>query len=583
MQLFIIVLLSLLGNTHIFAKSYSYKMKKRPSLNSAFIKLQQLVTLDKKDLSTVYFFAILGGIISLTLPLGIQTILTFVMAATFSTSIAILILLVLIGVFLNGLVQVRQMQAIERIRQKIFTRYSLEMSHKIPNLDLEKLDNYYLPQMVNYFFDVTSLTKSMEKILLDIPAAIFQIFLGLLLLSFYHPIFIAFGLAVVAVLFIILKYTSRRGFETNMEASDYKYKIAGWLQEVAHLVKSFKYSRDNEIHMTRSNSLVSGYLVSRTNHFKVLVFQYWSFISFKILIVASMLLVGSYLLIEQQINLGQFIASDIVIILIISSVEKLITGVDKVYDSLTSIEKLSKVIDSENEEGGSVLLQTAKGVAVDFSNVNYTYPDGSKALENVNLKIKPGKIIGITAPSGSGRSTLIRLLTGAFKGYTGMISINEIPVSNYDVQNLRKHSGILLSQQDIFNGTILENITMGNTNISMQEITSLATKTGFTGFVNSNKKGFDLLLDPFGKKLNNHIRRNILLMRALTGKPALLLLEEPFEHLPIEQQTTMMDYLKNDSNATAIILTNNEYILNRCSSIVKMNTNQTITQVVENE
>ena len=557
-------------------------MKKRPSLNSAFIKLQQLVTLDKKDLSTVYFFAILGGIISLTLPLGIQTILTFVMAATFSTSIAILILLVLIGVFLNGLVQVRQMQAIERIRQKIFTRYSLEMSHKIPNLDLEKLDNYYLPQMVNYFFDVTSLTKSMEKILLDIPAAIIQIFLGLLLLSFYHPIFIAFGLAVVAVLFIILKYTSRRGFETNMEASDYKYKIAGWLQEVAHLVKSFKYSRDNEIHMTRSNSLVSGYLVSRTNHFKVLVFQYWSFISFKILIVASMLLVGSYLLIEQQINLGQFIASDIVIILIISSVEKLITGVDKVYDSLTSIEKLSKVIDSENEEGGSVLLQTGNGVAVDFSNVNYTYPDGSKALENVNLKIKPGKIVGITAPSGSGRSTLIRLLTGAFKGYTGMISINEIPVSNYDVHSLRKNSGILLSQQDIFNGTILENITMGDTNISMQEITSLANKTGFNTFVNSNKKGFDLLLDPFGKKLNNNIRRNILLMRALTGKPALLLLEEPFEHLPIEQQNTMIDYLKKDSNATAIILTNNEYILNRCSTIVKMNTNQTITQVVEN-
>ena len=127
-------------------------MKKRPSLNSAFIKLQQLVTLDKKDLSTVYFFAILGGIISLTLPLGIQTILTFVMAATFSTSIAILIILVLIGVFLNGLVQVRQMQAIERIRQKIFTRYSLEMSHKIPNLDLEKLDNYYLPEYPTIFF-----------------------------------------------------------------------------------------------------------------------------------------------------------------------------------------------------------------------------------------------------------------------------------------------------------------------------------------------------------------------------------------------------------------------------------------------
>lgn len=555
-------------------------MKQQPSLNKALLKLQQLVTLDKKDLSAVYFFAILGGIISLSLPLGIQTILNFVLAATFSTSIAILIFLVLIGVFLNGLVQIRQMQAIERIRQKIFTRYSLEMSHKIPKLDLEKLDNYYLPQMVNYFFDVTSLTKSMEKILLDIPAAIIQIFLGLILLSFYHPIFIAFGAVLVGVLFFILKFTSRRGFETNMESSDYKYKIAGWLQEVAHLVKSFKYSKDSDIHMKKSDELVSGYLVSRTNHFKVLVFQYWSFISFKILIVASMLIVGAYLLIEQQINLGQFIASDLVIILIISSVEKLIVGVDKVYDSLTSIEKLSKVIDSDNEEGGTALLETNSGVGIEFNNVNYVYPNGSVALVDVNLKIEPGKIIGITAPSGSGRSTLLRLITGTFKDFTGMISINSIPLSNYNIHNLRKHTGVLMSDQDIFNGSVLENITMGNNQISMQEVTYLAGKTNFTQFINNHKNGFDQMLGPFGKKLNNYVRRNLLLIRALIGKPPLLLLEEPFEHLTFDRQKIMMDYLKNESNATTVILTNNKAILDQCNIVVNMNVQNTIESVL---
>lgn len=549
-------------------------MKQGLSLNRALIKLHKLVMLDKKDVGTVYFFAILGGIISLSLPLGIQTIMNFVLAASFSTSIVVLISLVLAGVFVNGLVQVRQMQEIEKIRQKIYARYSLEFSYKIPRIDLEKMDGYYLPQMANYYFDVASLTKSIEKILLDIPAALIQILLGLILLSFYHPIFIAFGALVVTVLVIILRITSRRGFETSMEASDYKYKIAGWLQEVASTVKSFKYSKGTDIHVQKSDKLISGYLQSRTQHFRILMVQYWSFISFKILIVAAMLIVGTYLLIQQQMTIGQFIASDIVIILIINSVEKLIVGMDKVYDSLTSIEKLSQVIDRENETGGSLHPSASQGFAVSFQNVRFVYPNGSEAFGNLSFEVPATKIAAITGHAGSGRSSILRLLTGAYKGFTGIININEIPIGNYNIEQLRLCTGIMLNQQDIFNATILHNITMGNKNIRLEEITMLAEKIGFTEFVNNTQLGYDTPLDPIAKKLHSHIRQNILLLRALVGKPRLLLLEDPVKHLTITQKLNILYYLKHESRATILLITDDEEAI--AQSDLKINLSQRV-------
>jgi ATP-binding cassette, subfamily B, bacterial len=532
-----------------------------PTLSSALIKLHKLIMTDKRDVTSVYFFAIAGGLISLTLPLGIQTIINFVIAATLSTSLVILIIIVIFGVFLNGFVQVRQSQVIERIRQKLFTRYALEFSSKIPQINLQEMDNYYLPEVINRFFDIPALAKSIEKLLVEIPTSVIQILLGLILLSFYHPLFIAFGAFVLIVLIVIIRITSPKGFETNMLSSDYKYKTAGWLQEVARGSKTFKYSKGSALHMQKSDELISEFLESRTAHFKILTTQYWSLIVFKILIVATMLIAGTWLLLNQQINVGQFIAADIVIILIITSVEKLIASMDNVYDSLTSIEKLSKIVDCKIEASGNLNFKNNTGCFVQFNEVGFAYPNGSMGLKQADFMLASNQVLCVKGESGAGRSTILRLLTGAYTGFTGSILLNQIPIGNYNLKDLRANTGIMLNEQDIFKGTILENLTMGNTIISMEDITTLADKIGFTDFIINNKNGYDTLLDPTGKRLSQHVRQNIKLMRALLGKPTLLLLETPLEHLNYKQKFTMMEYLRLETNATVIIISNDKDLL----------------------
>ncbi len=256
-------------------------------LKNPISRIMQVLKLEKKEITAVYFYAILNGIVQLSLPLGIQSIISFVLGGSISTSLVILITLVVLGVLFNGFVSVNQMRLIEKVQQKIFVRYSFEYANRIPKLDLQSVDNYYLPELVNRFFDTISLQKGISKLLLDIPTATIQILFGTFLLSFYHPVFIIFSLLLITLVTVILYFTSHRGMSTSIEESNYKYKVAGWLEELARVVRSFKFSKGTLLNLKKTDELVGGYLNARTAHFKVLLFQYWALIGFKMLITAA--------------------------------------------------------------------------------------------------------------------------------------------------------------------------------------------------------------------------------------------------------------------------------------------------------
>lgn len=534
-------------------------------------RILQVIRLEKNEITSVYFYAILSGLIQLSLPLGIQSIISFVLGGAISTSLVVLIVLVVLGVFLNGLLQVNQMRLIEKVQQKIFVRYSFEFAERIPKLNLQSVDSYYLPELVNRFFDTVALQKGISKLLLDIPAATIQILFGLILLSFYHPVFIFFGLVLVLVISLILRLTSAKGMESSLRESDYKYAVAGWLQEMARVVKSFKFSRSTSLNISKTDKLVSGYLTHRTTHFRVLLFQYWSLVGFKVAITAAMLIVGSILLVNQQLNIGQFIAAEIVILLVIGSIEKLIINLDTVYDVLTSVEKLGKLTDKPLEQDGTIeLVEEDKGLSIEMNGVNFKYSnEGSPVLNKIKLLVNSNEKVCIMGATGSGKSTLLRLMSGAYNDFEGTILIDNLPITNYQLDSLRKQTGILLSTQDIFLGTLLENINMGCDDISAKDILLMADKTGLKTFMAELKDGLNTQLDPVGKSLSRNIIQKILLLRALVNNPRLVLLEDPLEGLndPIRQK--VIDYLITETKGqTIVISSNDENIAAKCGKVI---------------
>ena len=522
-------------------------------------RIFNLVKLERKEITAIYFYAILNGLIQLSLPIGVQAIIGFVLGGSMSTSLVILIALVVIGVFFTGLLQVGQMQLIEKIQQNIFVRYSFELAERLPRLDLKKTDAYYLPELVNRFFEIPSLQKGLSKLLLDIPTATIQIIFGLLLLSFYHPAFIFFGLILVLILWLILYYTGNKGLQTSLAESAYKYGVAAWLEEMGRLIKSFKFSKGSSINMQKTDEKVGHYLEARNSHFTILQFQFKVLIAFKVLITASMLIIGSILLVDQQLNIGQFIAAEIVIISIIASVEKLIGNLDSVYDVLTSVDKIAKITDKPVEESGSYVLPEKKeGLSIEASNLNFAYADDKYVLQQINFRIKAGETVCITGKEGSGKSTLLKLVSGSYQGFEGSLQLNGLPVGNYELKSLREQTGILLSQQDIFHGSLLDNITMGQPGIDMEQVIRLFQQVGLSEFLATLAQGFDTWLDPTGKRLPRNVINKILLVRALVGQPRLLLLEEPWTQIEEPFRSQIIRLLLKDYPHTTILVVSND-------------------------
>lgn len=529
------------------------------SLSGALRKFFQVIRLEKKEVSAIYFYSILSGLLQLTLPLGIQAIINFAQAAAGSgklpISIGILIALVLVGVLVSGILQVNQMKIIEKIQQRLFTRYAFEFSFNIPRIDSKVINHNHLPELVNRFFETITLQKGISKLLLDIPLAVIQIIFGLILLSFYNPIFIFFGLLLFLILYAVLYFTAKRGLIESITESDFKYRVAAWMQEVARAFKSFKVSGMHNLHLKKTDEYVEGYLESKTAHFKILTYQYWSLIIFKLLISAAMLIIGTILLVNQQLNVGQFIAAEIVILLVLNAVEKLILNLDTAYDLLTGLEKINKITDQPIELEGSIAFKPSeRGTSLSAHSINFSFDNGQQILNNLHFDISEGQKICIMGDTASGKSTLMELLTGSLKSFEGNLLVNNIPINNLDMDTYRKHIGVFYHEQEIFHASLNDNICMGNSDVTPNEIMRLADIIGLKNFLSQLPNGLNTMLEPAGKGLSTMIAKKILLLRAFVHHPKLLLLDEPFELAGAESSKSINNYLLGLQHCTTVVV-----------------------------
>jgi ATP-binding cassette subfamily B protein len=543
------------------------------NISRSLYKLFRLLRLDGKEITALYLLSILSGLIQLSLPLGIQAIINFAIVATgrkqLPASMWVLILLVVLGVLFTGMLKINQMKIVEKIQQKIFTRFSFEFSYRIPKLNVKSIDQYHLPELVNRFFDIPTLQKSMAKLLLDIPTAVIQLCFGLILLAFYNSVFIVFGIILLVILYLILYISSPKGFEASLQESNFKYDIGGWIQEIARGIKTFKFFNSYKLHIEKTNHLLEGYLHARNRHFLILKLQYWSLVVFKILITASMLIVGGILLIRQEINIGQFIAAEIIILTIMNAVEKLIVSLETVYDLLTSVEKINKITEKPIDEEGSYEFIKKQGIEIEAKNLSFGF-DKTDILQNISFHIKPGQKVAITGDGDSGKTVLLRLLTGVFQDFKGDLSFDQIPINNYNLNTLRNHIGIYMQKQDIFSASLWENITLGNAEIKEQDVLDVFKIVGLDSFYKSLNKGFDTHLEPTGKQLSSSNVQKLLIARSLLNQPALLLLDEPMKLIAADDKQYLQNYLFGLKDVTIIFTTNDPSLISKSEMVIHL-------------
>lgn len=537
---------------------------------SSWQRFLGLLAIDKRDILQIFYYAIFAGVVNLTLPLGIQAIINLIQGAQISTSWILLVILVTLGVAFAGILQLTQMRIIENVQQKIFTRASFEFAYRFPKIKMSELRNYYPPELANRFFDTLTIQKAISKILIDFPAALLQIVLGLLLLSFYHPFFIIYGILLLLLVYIVFKFTAQRGLETSLDESKHKYRVAHWLQEVARTIISFKMAGKTNHALNKNDELVDSYLNSREGHFRILVVQFIQMIGFKVLVTGGLLIIGGVLVINQQMNIGQFVAAEIIILLVISSVEKLILGLESFYDVLTSLEKIGQVVDKdlEPQDGDTPNLST---INLELSGVTYN-PESldENILTDIYLSISHREMVLIKGKSGSGKTSLLKLIAGIIEPTKGTIYVNEKSLKGLNLNHYRFNIGQSLTEDTPFEGTILDNITFGD-EFTSDEIDWAIEHAGLTTYVKKQPKGLKTILYPEGKQISYTISKKIVLARNIIRKPTMLILKEPLEYFEPKEAKSIMSFLTSkDRPWTLVVVSHNENWASNCTRIITL-------------
>lgn len=551
---------------------YGFDQTEKGEPLSAMRRLLRLLSTERKDITYILFYAVIIGLLSLILPLGIQSTVELISGGVVFSSVYVLISVVIVGILAAGGLQVMQISLVEYLQQRIFTKAALEFSFRIPRIKIDSILNSYPPELVNRFFDIMTIQKGLPKLLIDLSSGAIQILFGLLLLSLYHPFFVFFSLLLVTVLAIIFNVTGPRGLQSSIRESKYKYKVAQWLEELARALNSFKLAGTTDLPLRKTDYNVNNYLKYRRIHFKTLITQFSYILIFKATVTGGLLIMGTILVVNREITLGQFVASEVIIILILNAVEKIIMYMDVVYDLLTAVDKVAQVTDLPLEKVGGLDFPADSwkaGYSISIKGLRYKYPDTNDyVLKGIDLDIKSGERICITGSGGAGKTTLTNIMAGLHPDFEGAVTINNYSIRDLDLAHLRDKIAKNISPEDIFDGTIYDNVTVGKPLESVQDALHALQRVGLADQINAMPEGLNTPLLSAGRGLPSSMIQKLILARCLAKRPALLILNDFFSGLKKETKLAMIKAVISNDPCTLLAVSNDPLVMGACDRVI---------------
>ena len=498
------------------------------NIQETFASLLRLLSDESSDLITVAVYASIVALFSLTIPLASQGIIDSVSLGTFTNQIVVLCGAVSVGLLLYGAFNVLQYYTVDMLQRRLFASSALEMAYRLPSMRRSALEGEYGPALVNRFFDVVSMQKSLSKLLLNGMEYALVALASLVLLTIYSTFFLLVGLLAVLFAPMLIWGLGRNGLTTSIEQSSTKYAMAHWLEDLARCQQSFKLNGAMSYVHTRTDRIASEYVRARGNHFRVFGRQLAAAAIFRALIVGLALGIGGYLVTGGQITLGQFVAAELVIVSLTSSSFNLVELFVSGYDLLTAISKILHVTEKPLESlGGEDVPEGTGPAALRLQNVTIRYGDGAPALDNVSFEMDAGTHVCVVGESGAGKTTLTRALVRLHDPDQGQITFDGHDVARLDPQAYRRVVGLAMPTDELFKGTVEENITMGRS-FDYETLERALRLACLDEDILTLPDGLKTPVMSAGLEFPEGLVRRIMIARAVIGDPRVLVLDEAF-------------------------------------------------------
>jgi len=533
-------------------------------------RLYELVRPDRSDLWTVVLYAIVIGALTLATPVAVQQLVNTVAFGGLIQPVVILALLLFGGLAFSALLTALQAYVAEQLQRRVFVRVTMDVAERLPRVRIGAFDRQHGPELVNRIFDVFTVQKEGAALLLDGTTVVLQTVVGLLVLSFYHPLMLAFSVVLIASIAFVVGVLGRRAVPTAIAESSAKYAVAGWLEELARHPVAFHNAGGREFAIARADELATRYVTTRHSHFRIVLRQLSGALGLQVLGSSAILGLGGALVVGGQLTLGQLVASELIVTAIVAAVARLGKHLESIYDLLAGVDKLGMLFDLPLEEETGTAEPRSQGPAsLALHGIRFGY-EHRAILRDVTLRVESGERVGLVGPTGSGKSTLMDLVLGLRRPDAGYVTIDDTDIRLLRLDALREHVACV-GEAEIFTGTVLENVRMSRMHVSPAEVDEALARVGIADAIRALPDGLYTPLATDGWPLSPGQVACLMLARAVVTRPSLLLLDEALAPIEDPLRSKVLDGIFDpDAPWTVLAATDRGDVLSRCDRVVEI-------------
>ncbi|MFT4512562.1 MAG: putative ABC transport system ATP-binding protein [Planctomycetota bacterium] len=537
------------------------------SLKKPWRQYLRLLGPEAPDLRTIVVYGAASAVLTLAVPLTVDALISNITFGTLLTPLVVLVSILLGCLVMQGVLRALQAWIAEVIERRIFIRVVSDLSWRLPRVDIRAFDRRHGPEYVNRFFDTITVQKSSSKLFLELTNIVLTTVVGLAVLSFYHPFFLMFAIGLLVAVAILIFGFGVGGVRTAVTESVAKYEVAAWLQELARNTTAFCTKGGAEFAAERANQLVSTYVTARRRHFRVLFRQICSSYGLQIFAGTTVLAIGGWLVIDQQLTVGQLIASELIVTAVVANITKLGSVLETWYDVCAASDKLGHLVDLPLErQTGELLTHNAPGVAVHLESVRCSASENTELgnLHDLTLTVKPGERVALTGAAGGDSSLLLDVLYGLREPIAGHVTVNGLDLRQLRLDQTRDEFA-LVHGTEIVDGSIIDNLRFGREEVSPTDVRDALIDVGLWDEIMTLPQGLETELTTGGGPLTAGQATRLMLARAILGEPRLLLLDGPLDALtPSNRETVLKRLFDKRHQWTVLIATNNSDVIAAC-------------------
>ena len=518
----------------------------------------------------LFAYAVAIFLLSLFVPLATQILVNSIATGISFLNVLVLSVLLFLGLFLAGVIQMLQLGVVEVLQQRVFATTALKIGDVLARVCARGLRFEYAPELVNRFFDVLTVQKALAKLLVDGLTALVQTGIGLVILGFYSPVLLALDFFLIVGIVGATLLCGIGGLRTSLKESKAKYVVADWLEDIARCHTSMKVHGDRHYLTSVTDGRVVDYITYRKQHFRVTLRQTGAFYVFQAVAQAGALAGGGFQVLNGTLMLGQLVAAQIIIATVLASMEKLIRQADQFFDLLTGLDKVGHVTDLPLErDGGGImpLIPGSAGAEVVCRNVKFSYIPTIPVLNSLTMTLRAGERVSLVGASGAGKSTLGMLLCGLEDPTHGTIEIDGVELRTLCLESIRKHISMIGYENELFDGTIQANILVGREDISPQDVRWALDVARLSDDIAGLPEGLNTHVISSGKNLSRGQIQRLLIARAVVGRPRLLILDEAFTGIDEQSAMAILDSIFAIQDWTIIDISHDSAVIQRTETV----------------